>query len=615
MNKFSLHFRSRIGANRIIHAFKLLNSADLMKLFFVSILQILLSFLDLLGIAVMGLLGALSVSGIRSTEPSEGVSRALSILNMSTLSIQEQSLILGAAATFILMSKTIASIIVTRRVLFFMSRRAAEVSSDLTRDLLSQDILFVRKFTTQETVYMITVGVQSLIINVLGMATVLVADISLLVILFFGLGIFDIATAIGTILVFGSTSILLYRSMHIKSKIVGTESTKLQIAGSEKLVEIFTSLREVIVRNRQVHYVAEFRENRVNLADKTAEMNFMPYTSKYVIESTVLVGALTIASLQFVLFDAMHAVSTLTIFLAAGSRLAPALLRVQQGLIQVRQGLIAGEPTMRLLETLRPHFRINQDDETKIDFLHDEFEARIECEGVFFGYPQSNTDALSNVNLNIDVGSFVAIVGTSASGKSTLVDVLLGILDPKQGNVSISGMKPSETLSRWPGAIAYVPQDVFIHSGSIRSNVAMGFNEEDFSDEDILQPLQTAQLGDLIEGNPGLDLAVGERGITLSGGQRQRLGIARALFTKPKLLILDEATSSLDAETELAITNSILSLKGTMTIVVVAHRLSTIKNADKIYYLENGEIIAQGNFEEVRRLSKNFDNQAKLMGL
>jgi ABC-type multidrug transport system fused ATPase/permease subunit len=264
---------------------------------------------------------------------------------------------------------------------------------------------------------------------------------------------------------------------------------------------------------------------------------------------------------------------------------------------------------------LRPHFRINQDDETKIDFLHDEFEARIECEGVFFGYPQSNTDALSNVNLNIDVGSFVAIVGTSASGKSTLVDVLLGILDPKQGNVSISGMKPSETLSRWPGAIAYVPQDVFIHSGSIRSNVAMGFNEEDFSDEDILQPLQTAQLGDLIEGNPGLDLAVGERGITLSGGQRQRLGIARALFTKPKLLILDEATSSLDAETELAITNSILSLKGTMTIVVVAHRLSTIKNADKIYYLENGEIIAQGNFEEVRRLSKNFDNQAKLMGL
>jgi ABC-type multidrug transport system fused ATPase/permease subunit len=610
-----MNFKVHFEGNRIVHAFRLLESADLLKLFFVSILQVLLSFLDLLGIALIGLLGALSVSGIRSTPPTEGVLSALAILNISSLSVQAQSLVLGVGVALILMSKTIASIIVTRKVLFFMSKRSAELSSNLTKDLLSQNILFIHKYTSQETIYMITVGVQSLMINVVGTVTVLVADISLLFILLLGLGVFDITTAIGTLLIFGSTSALLYRSMHLRSKIVGNESTKLQIAGAEKLVEIFTSFREVVVRNRQDHYVREFRKNRINLADKTAEMNFMPYVSKYVIESTVLFGALGIASLQFVLFDAMHAVSALTIFLAAGSRLAPALLRVQQGLIQVRQGLIAGEPTLELLETLKPTFDSNQSVDAKIDFLHFGFEPIIKCNGVSFRYPGSDKNALSDIDLEIEAGSFVAFVGTSAAGKSTLIDVLLGILNPIQGEVSISGAKPIDALSTWPGAIAYVPQDVFIHSGSLRSNVAMGFSEGEFSDKDILVALETVQLSGLVKSSIGLDLIVGERGMTLSGGQRQRLGIARAIVTRPKLLILDEATSSLDAETELSITKSISNLKGSMTIVVIAHRLSTIKDADRIYYVEGGEILAQGNFQEVREISKKFDSQAKLMGL
>jgi len=604
-----------MAENRVVQAFGLLNSADLRKLVLISILQISLSFLDLLGVAVMGLLGALSVTGIRGAAPSGGITHILSGLNLSTMNFQQQSLILAVTASLILISKTIASILVTRRILVFMSRRSAEISSKLTKDLLSQNILFVNKHTTQETVYMITVGVDSIIINVIGMAAVLLADVSLLVILLMGLGIYDTTTAIGTVLIFGSTSLLLYRIMHIRSKIVGRESTRLRIAGAEKLVEILTSFREVIVRNRQDYYVADFRNNRLNLADKTADMNFMPYVSKYVIESTVLLGALGIAVFQFVLFDAMHAVTTLTIFLATGSRLAPALLRVQQGLIQIRQGLIAGEPTMQLLNTIVPMNRNNVTSAVKNSFIHDGFIPKIECNGVSFRYPSADSDALANIDLDISVGSFVAFVGTSGAGKSTLVDVLLGILEPSQGEVIISNSVPKETLSRWPGAIAYVPQDVFIHSGSLRSNVAMGFGVEDFSDEEILEPLRTAQLGGLVEDDYGLDLIVGERGATLSGGQRQRLGIARAMFTRPKLLILDEATSSLDAETELSITNSILSLKGTMTIVVIAHRLSTIKNADMIFYLENGKIVAQGNFEEVRIGSSNFDNQAKLMGL
>jgi ABC-type multidrug transport system fused ATPase/permease subunit len=168
----------------------------------------------------------------------------------------------------------------------------------------------------------------------------------------------------------------------------------------------------------------------------------------------------------------------------------------------------------------------------------------------------------------------------------------------------------------WPGAIAYVPQEIHLLNGSLRSNISLGFKAGEFNDIEILDVLQMAQLGDFLKSlNGGLETAVGEYGITLSGGQRQRLGIARALLTKPKLIILDEATSSLDAQTESEINQSIYSLKGSVTVVMIAHRLSTARNADKIAYISNGKIETLGSFEEVRKQIPDFDAQAKLMGL
>ena len=237
-------------------------------------------------------------------------------------------------------------------------------------------------------------------------------------------------------------------------------------------------------------------------------------------------------------------------------------------------------------------------------------------ENVSLTYPDKSTPAIKKVSLNIPAGKSVAIVGSSGAGKTTIIDVLLGVLTPDEGRVQISGLTPQLAVTKWPGAISYVPQDVVIAAGTIRENVALGYPLSEASEELIMSALRVAQLEKFVASlTNGIDTQVGERGTKISGGQRQRLGIARAMFTKPRLLVLDEATSSLDAETEAGIAEAIHGLRGSTTVVMIAHRLSTVRNADLVVYMDDGCVLTSGTFEQVRNAIPGFDRQAKLMGL
>jgi ABC-type multidrug transport system fused ATPase/permease subunit len=218
--------------------------------------------------------------------------------------------------------------------------------------------------------------------------------------------------------------------------------------------------------------------------------------------------------------------------------------------------------------------------------------------------------------LKLPAGASLALVGSTGAGKSTLADLILGVLIPDSGVAFIGGLTPGEALATWPGAVAYVPQDVAMANGTVRENVALGMPAEIIEDDWVWNALDRAHLGDFLrDSREGLDTLIGENGIKLSGGQRQRLGIARALYTRPKLLVLDEATSALDAETERAISQTLQELEGTVTTVTIAHRLATIRHCDLVVYLENGEARAQGSFDEVRAIAPQFDRQAQLLGL
>ena len=615
--RLNLHFSKfqDIDKSNFVKSINVLNKNEKARVSAIAVIQVANSLLDLIGVALIGVLGALTISGMQSKKQGPLVSGVLNFLNIDNFSLQAQALALGSLAGVTLISKTILSIVFTRKTLYFLSRCGAKVSSDMVNRILSQSVIKIQARSSQDILYSVTTGVQTITLGIIGQSVILLADVSLLIIMGIGLFIVDPLIALSTLLIFGTIGLLLYKLMHQRAAKLGQNSSLLNVASNEKIIEVIHSYRELVVKNRRGYYAKEISKVRHDLANTLAELSFMPNFSKYIVESTVVVGSLIIGGMQFALKDAYQAIATLTIFMAAGSRIAPAVLRVQQGAISIKSNIGASVPTLGLIDSLSSYPRI---DEAIPEFSnqHDGFIARISISNVSFSYPDENKPTINSVNLSIEPGTVLAVVGPSGAGKSTLVDLILGILDVAKGQIEISGMPPLQAAKKWPGAIAYVPQDVLIANGTIRENISLGYPANAISDAQIHFALNKCALSEYLAGLPsGIDSIVGERGARLSGGQRQRLGIARAIVTNPKLLVLDEATSAMDGGTELEITEQLEALRGTTTIILIAHRLSTVKNADKVVYLDSGQVIAQGKFDEVRRLVPDFDLQAKLMGM
>ena len=593
---------------------RIFSSSDRKKIFGVVGIQISFGLLDLAGVALIGILGALAITGVQAKDPGNRVSTVLQLFHIENNSLQSQATFIGLLAAILLISKTIFSVIFVRKTVFFLSRRSAAISADLTSRVLAQPLVEVQSRSMQSTLFSVTSGVESITMGILNTAILIVSDLSLLIILGVGLFLVDPIVAVSTFFVFASIAYLLYRLMQVRAMSLGEEQRLISIESSEKILEVLNSYREIVVRNRRSYYARELGKLRYRLADVTAERAFMPNISKYVIETTVVVGSLGIAALQFSVNDASHAIAVLSVFMAASTRIAPAILRLQQGSVVIKSNIGSASPTLDLIEELE---QLNSTDEKidELDFEHNGFSGEIELRDVNLTYPNSKTPSLSDISFRINPGKVVAFVGPSGAGKTTVIDVILGVLEPNSGTVSIQGNLPLTSIRLWPGAIGYVPQDVMISNGTIRQNVCLGYPQQNVDDETIWRALEIAQLADFVRHLPNvLDTQVGDRGAQLSGGQRQRLGIARAVFTKPKLLVLDEATSALDGATETSITDAVHNLKGGVTIVIIAHRLSTVREADTIHYMKGGQILQSGTFEQIRKKIPEFAEQAKLLG-
>lgn len=303
-------------------------------------------------------------------------------------------------------------------------------------------------------------------------------------------------------------------------------------------------------------------------------------------------------------------VGLLALFVAAGFRILPSVTALLGGISQIRVGTAS-------LTVVRAEVRAEQTTQTRLANSTNEaplsLTSELRLDGVSFRYPDTHQDVLSEISLVVPVGSTLAIVGASGAGKTTLADVILGLHAPSQGRVLADGVDIAAAPRQWRSHLGYVPQDVFLLDTSLAENVAFDLDRAQIDASRLEAALNQAQLQDVVAALPaGVDTRVGERGVLLSGGQRQRIGIARALYRSPRLLVLDEATSALDSHTESQITHALGQLRGRMTIIVVAHRLSTVRSADQVAFMKGGRINAVGTFDELRRTHPDF---ARLVAL
>ena len=593
----------------------LLEKKDRLKLFLVLIVNTFLAFLDLIGVALIGITSAILIRGLQGLTAGDQVSRFLEMLNLDGLPQRNLLVLLGGTAIFFFIIKTILSVYFFRRTLRYMSIRNAQITSVLVSKMLNRPVEKIFSKSIQHQIYSVTDGVGKLISGAVTSMVVIASDLVLLLVILIGLMLVDPVTSIGTFFVFTGIGFLLYFLLHKRVAILNTKFAFENIYFNQKVSEGINSFRDLFIKGGREFYVNEIRKTKMKLAGYDAEIKFIPNISKYTIEVSVILGIAVVAGIQFYLFDSNRAIAVISVFLAASSRIAPAIIRLQQNVIAVKSNLSAAKPTFELIDELNGVKELEKT-ETLITTNHKDFLPKVKLRNIKFIYSDAISETIQDISLDVSEGKFIAFVGPSGGGKSTLVDLVLGLLAPSSGSITISGFTPVDAIKKWPGSIGYVPQDVFIENSTVKENICLGFNPELVPDDLVWQALDMADLSEFVKGLEGqLSYRINDAGKNLSGGQRQRLGIARALLTKPKIVIFDEATSALDAETENRVSESILKLTGECTVIFIAHRLSVVRSADIIYYIDKGRIVNQGTFEELRKLNADFNNQANFMGI
>ena len=593
----------------------LLEKKDRLKLVFVLIINTFLAFLDLFGVALIGITSAILIRGLQGLTAGDQVSRFLEIVNLDGLPQRNLMIILGVTAIFFFIIKTILSVYFLRRTLRYMSIRNAQISSSLVSKMLNRPVEKIFSKSIQHQIYNVTSGIEKLVGGAVTNLVVIASDLVLLLVILIGLMLVDPVTSISTFIVFTGIGFLLYFLLHKRVAILNSKFTYESIYFSQKVSEGINSFRDLFIKGGREFYVNEIRKTKMKLAGYDAEIKFLPNISKYTIEISVILGIAVVAGIQFYLFDSNRAIAVISVFLAASTRIAPAIIRLQQNVITVKASLSGAKPTFELIDELNGVKELEKT-ETLTTTNHKDFSPKVNLQNLKFTYSDAINATIQDISLEIREGKFIAFVGPSGGGKSTLVDLVLGLLAPSSGSITISGLTPVDAIKKWPGSIGYVPQDVFIENSTVKENICLGFNPELVPDDLVWQALDLADLSEFVKGLDGqLSYRISDAGKNLSGGQRQRLGIARALLTKPRIVIFDEATSALDAETENRVSESILKLTGECTVIFIAHRLSVVRSADMIYYIDKGRIVNQGTFEELRLINTDFNNQANFMGI
>ncbi|MFJ2502424.1 ABC transporter ATP-binding protein [Microbacterium sp. NPDC087592] len=516
---------------------------------------------------------------------------------------------------------TVAILIITKSALavtlqWFATRRFATFELEIGDRLFDA---YIRapwterlKRNTSQLVRLADVGIANVtsgfLLPVLGLPQLLCTSAAVILVLV----VANPVTALVTMVYLGFIALILYFWMSRKSVEAGRVNRDYSFRVASLMTDMVAALKEITLRNMAPDVAKVVHDNRIHTTRARANLGFLGAFPRFVLDAALIGGFLLVGGVAFVMGGAAQAISAVAVFAVAGFRLVPSLTGFQAVLTQATSNVPHVTAVISDIEAAEGYLeraeRIGHDPLTS--------EPRtLVLSDVAFTYPGSEHPALSGVNLTLPIGSTLALVGSSGAGKSTLVDLILGLLEPTEGTVRLDDQSLHDVMAAWRSKVGYVPQDVALFDGTIAQNVALSWTSE-FDRDRVETALRRAQLWDIISKRAGgMDGRVGDRGMSLSGGQRQRLGIARALYSDPLVLVLDEATSALDTKTEADVTSAIQELRGDVTLISVAHRLATIRDHDQICYMRDGGIAATGTFDEVIEAMPEFAVQARLAGL
>jgi ATP-binding cassette subfamily C protein len=595
----------------------LLEQKDRKKLVFLGLIQFCISILDLFALLLIGLVTSLSLSVISVQSSSRYVELIMGLAVFKGFDLKNIIFILGGTSAVLLILKTAVSAALTRKIIGFLSIREAAVSSIYMDEVLRLSPLDQRKWSPQYISGVALTGANCAVTISLGQMVNGMVEALSIFLLFTGVTFVNPSVTVSTIVYFSLLAFFSTKFLGRRIRLAGQETYRIGISSTELIQNSVSTAREIHTSHSQKEISGIFSNQRFASYKATRSKAFIGLIPKFIFEVGLVVGAIIICAAQVYFYDAYKAITGMVVFLALTARLVPSLLKIQNSLLEMRA---ATSPTLNFLDELKYVKELNKLNnlasnlaESKIPDtrISDIFRAEIRCENLEVKYADADEPTLKNISLDIAEGSFVAIVGPSGAGKTTLVDALLGIALPSKGFVSISNVSPNKAMIKWRNSVKYVPQDVQLIAGTIKDNICWPEAANNVAEARIHEVLALVELSDwLRDQKDGLNSLIGLGGSNLSGGQKQRLGIARALVTNPKILILDESTSALDTETESVIAHRILNNMHGLTRVVIAHRLSTVIHADKLVYLEEGLKVAEGTFSELRKLVPQFDKNA-----
>ncbi|MBB5511470.1 ABC-type multidrug transport system fused ATPase/permease subunit [Neomicrococcus aestuarii] len=482
------------------------------------------------------------------------------------------------------------------------SRLEAEASTELFRRYVDADYSDHRERNMSEIHRNIGQSIGQAFNGVLlGLISLLTDGLTIILILIV-LCIVSPWTTLGVILIFGSVMLGMQTLLRKRQQRVGEEIAEHQVAAWNAVLPGINGFRESRVTKTSAEFVERFFGARSGQAQAGRRMSILSEFPRYVLEIVFVVGVGSLSVLLFTTQDQGQALSILGVFVAAATRLLPTLNRFAGTVGSVRMSNAGLQIVVAELDKLDSSKQVDLSSETPLEKHQD-----IQVNDVWYRFEDSEEFVVSGVSLTIRAGSTVAFVGSSGAGKSTLLDILLGLFHPTKGEVLYGKVNIHDSLGPWYGTVAIVSQDIFILDDTLAANVAYGTPTGQIDMARVREVVSLAQLDEAVSQLPeGLETRLGERGVRLSGGQRQRVGIARALYRDPDVLILDEATSALDNITEYQISETMKSLSGERTIIIVAHRLSTVKNADEIFFMKNGRIAGSGKFEDLQKSNSDF---------